>query len=436
MSRVAPVRTLNPHAELVLSREGDSVVAITVEAPIRGRSLQVTTFSRAQEPRIFDLLRRIAEKRGGVSAELDEAEHARLSSAGLVIPKGRVPRHVRFRCSPVDPPRELVARRAAVRSDRPARAGKERGRLRVNPSLRFQDDRRPPDDAWTPKKSTARRAQRLRGDLINPFAGDCAWAWVDHPDAAVPSALSVSEADRELFRGLVPGAAAPKGLNPRIAKALAAADVLIDPPDEERRRASFDRARAEAAEGLLRDRYAALRGMLAPIYLAGIRRYYRELVAEGHVCLGDDQVSRRYRAHNEPLARVIHKDLAPLVSELAGEAMIPSYVYFASYRAGSALKPHTDRPECALSISLLIDYTPEPTGASPWPLYLTDAKLSRARARARERPPPFAAELGLGDGLVYRGTELTHWRDALPKGHTSTSLFFHYVPAGWSGSLD
>ena len=127
------------------------------------------------------------------------------------------------------------------------------------------------------------------------------------------------------------------------------------------------------------------------------------------------------------MARLIHKGLAPLVTELAGEPMQPSYVYLGSYRAPSVLKPHVDRPQCALSISLAVDYTPEPVGPSPWPLYLKDAALPG---------PPFAARLKLGDGLLYRGTELSHWRDALPKGHTSTSLFFHYVPADFKGPLD
>jgi hypothetical protein len=42
----------------------------------------------------------------------------------------------------------------------------------------------------------------------------------------------------------------------------------------------------------------------------------------------------------------------------------------------------------------------------------------------------------LGDGLLYRGGELPHFRDVLPEGQTSTSLFFHYVPGDFTGSLN
>jgi hypothetical protein len=42
----------------------------------------------------------------------------------------------------------------------------------------------------------------------------------------------------------------------------------------------------------------------------------------------------------------------------------------------------------------------------------------------------------VGDGLAYRGTRLPHYRHKLGEGQTSTSIFFHYVAANFSGSLD
>ena len=73
---------------------------------------------------------------------------------------------------------------------------------------------------------------------------------------------------------------------------------------------------------------------------------------------------------------------------------------------------------------MLIDYSPEPDAESPWPLWL-DAKHG-----------PIAIHQRLGDTLIYRGRELPHYRHQLPAGHTSTHLFFHYVPADFTGSLD
>jgi hypothetical protein len=410
--------TLNPHTELVLiSREGD-LVEITASAPIRGRALAITTFSKAKHPGEFDLLRRLAEKSGAVSVELKRVERDRLKAAGLLVPKDEIPRPVRLRSPLADPPRELLPQ-SAKRSRKATSA-----ELCVNPTLQFQDDLRPPDETWLPKTSAVLAPANGRH---NPLASDCAWAFVEHPDAAVKSAISLNEAERAVFRRLAPGAPPPGDLGKTLIARLKAADVLLDPEDAERRRFAQRQALKEAADRLRRERYAVVQGLIAPRMIAGLRRYFRDLIAEGHVSFGDPQVRRRFRAHNEPMARVLHKALAPLVTELAGEPMLPSYVYLGSYRAPSVLKPHVDRPQCALSISLLIDYVPEPDGPSPWPLYLKDTARSG---------PPFAARLHLGDGLFYRGTELTHWRDALPRGHTSTSLFFHFVPADFKGRLD
>jgi hypothetical protein len=48
---------------------------------------------------------------------------------------------------------------------------------------------------------------------------------------------------------------------------------------------------------------------------------------------------------------------------------------------------------------------------------------------------PVAADLAVGDFLLYRGRELVHYRDELPAEHRSTSLLFLYVPDGYSGQL-
>ncbi len=379
----------NPEAELVLLRRAGEVTAITVLAPVRGRPLRTTTFSREREPAIFDLLHAAAT--GAADVELDADRMEPLVDAGLLVPEDRVSRPVLFRSSLRDPPRDLVPR--AARREVPAG-------VQVNPGLRFRESE------------------------VSPLSDGRAWAWVSHPDAAVPTPLSLDEADGAALRALTSGAAAPGELDPALREALVRADVLLDPEDAERRRATWAAECAEAANRMERQRYAVVRGILAPAAIAALRGYYRTLVAEGRVGLDDRQVLLRYAQHNEPLARHFHRELAGFASEIAGERVVPSYVFFASYLPGAVLKPHTDRAACEVSISLQIDYLPDPEGASPWPLYLDVGGR------------PVAVSLGLGDGLVYRGRELCHWRDALPAGHSSTSLFLHYVPADFTGALD
>jgi hypothetical protein len=163
--------------------------------------------------------------------------------------------------------------------------------------------------------------------------------------------------------------------------------------------------------------------LIHPFHIAALRRYYRHAIRRGAIRLGDEQSSRRYVAHNESVARFFHYQIANAVAAMAGEAIKPSYVYLASYLSGAELKKHTDREQCEFSVTLALDFSPEPELATSWPIRLDTGKGSVAVYQA------------LGDGLVYRGTKVPHYRGALPEGHTSTSIFFHYVPADFRGPL-
>ena len=107
-----------------------------------------------------------------------------------------------------------------------------------------------------------------------------------------------------------------------------------------------------------------------------------------------------------------------------GEPVKPSYVYLASYLSGAELKKHMDRQQCEFSVTLCLDFSPEPQLATSWPIRLDTPEGGATVYQA------------LGDGLVYRGTKVPHYRHALGEGYTSTSIFFHYVGSDFSGSLD
>jgi hypothetical protein len=140
--------------------------------------------------------------------------------------------------------------------------------------------------------------------------------------------------------------------------------------------------------------------------------------------LGDEQSSLRYVAHNECVARYFHHQMTRAVAAIVGQPIKPSYVYLASYLGGAELKKHRDREQCEFSVTLCLDYSPEPKLATPWPIRLDTSEGTVTAYQA------------LGDGLVYRGTKVPHYRDALAEGHTSTSIFFHYVAEDFSGPLN
>jgi hypothetical protein len=61
---------------------------------------------------------------------------------------------------------------------------------------------------------------------------------------------------------------------------------------------------------------------------------------------------------------------------------------------------------------------------APWPLWI-----------APEATAPVPVVLRPGDAVFYRGRELTHFREPLPAGR-STSVFLHYVPRAFAAPLD
>jgi hypothetical protein len=170
--------------------------------------------------------------------------------------------------------------------------------------------------------------------------------------------------------------------------------------------------------------YAPVSNLIHPFHLGELRRHFRRQIRKGAIQFGDDQSPRRYIAHNEPAARFFHLQLTKAVSDMVGEAVKPSYVYMASYQSGARLERHRDREQCEFSITLCVDYAPEPRAATPWPLYLDthDGTVTVYQA--------------LGDGLLYRGRELPHYRRTLAEGNTSTSMFLHYVSADFDGPLE
>ncbi len=150
--------------------------------------------------------------------------------------------------------------------------------------------------------------------------------------------------------------------------------------------------------------YAPLGGLIHPFHIAALRRYYRYLIRTGKIHLGDGQSPRRYVAYNEPVARFFHHHIAATLSAVAGEPLKPSYVYLASYLSGAELKKHTDREQCEFSVTLCLDFSPEPALATPWPIRL-DTPTGTVTVYQT-----------LGDGLAYRGTRLPHYRERLGEG--------------------
>lgn len=160
-----------------------------------------------------------------------------------------------------------------------------------------------------------------------------------------------------------------------------------------------------------RDGYLKVEGLLSPVQAADTRRYMEKRLAENgfvvDVTLGIPFTDFYGDARLDSLMAA----LLPKVEYCSGLWLYPTYSYGRAYRRSDRLPRHRDRPACEVSISLNLGQTPD----EPWPLYVLDRNNN-----------PAAALLRPGDALLYRGIELTHWRDPYP-GEALFQVFMHYV---------
>lgn len=279
---------------------------------------------------------------------------------------------------------------------------------------------------------------KSRRDEFSQFALQGTVAWVRSRATGNLLPFWLGPHLERVVRDLRPNEPVPLSVAGRAQRWLAAVDILIpdnmfhdiphvslediERPNHQRQHQHEEMIR-KAALSFREKGYAPLSDLIHPFHVASLRRYYRYLIRTGAIKLGDGQTPLRYAAYNEPVARFFHQDIAATLRAVAGEPIKPSYVYMASYVAGAELKKHTDRAQCEFSVTLCVDFSPEPGLETPWPIRLDGSAGTVAVYQA------------LGDGLAYRGTRVPHYRDALGEGQTSTSIFFHYVAEDFSGPL-
>lgn len=278
----------------------------------------------------------------------------------------------------------------------------------VNPTLQFSSSGRCPD------------REVPYGDVL---ASPDAMAWLRDPVTSVSTSFVLGKELSPIVEGLQPESDLHQSLPAHVIASLCASGILYNRCTLKERQTAFRemirRARREACEG-----YTCIDGVLHPFTLGAARTYFRRIIRRGAARYGDSQTAHRWVTNNEPLARFIHHQLTPIVETVVDAPIKPSYVYFASYERGADLPWHKDREQCEYSISMLIDYAPEPESQSPWPLLL---ETTTGVVSVHQK---------LGDVLIYRGRDLPHARERIPDGHTSTHLFFHYVPRDFQGTLE
>ncbi len=164
------------------------------------------------------------------------------------------------------------------------------------------------------------------------------------------------------------------------------------------------------ADIFVRRGFLVIPRLLEPALVAFFWSYVHTKFASFLLRVGDQQVPKTPAGYGDPAFDGLLEYLRPDVEEHSGLRLLPTYSYFRLYKRGDVLKRHRDRKACEISVSLNIGQRP----AEPWPLCVENERES------------YGASLMPGDGLLYRGIDLFHWRDAY-QGEALVQVFLHYV---------
>ena len=166
-----------------------------------------------------------------------------------------------------------------------------------------------------------------------------------------------------------------------------------------------------AATTFHKRRYLLVKGILPRIILDYLQVYYSILLANDKF-VNDSQCPLSLSLSGDPALDAVLEWIRPEVARLVGFDVAPTYSYMRRYAKGEVLKRHTDRAACEISVTASVQI---PKGAPPSTFYLKPPNLSDARIEMQE-----------GDGCVYAGTEVEHWRKRF-RIDGYIQLFLHYI---------
>ena len=117
--------------------------------------------------------------------------------------------------------------------------------------------------------------------------------------------------------------------------------------------------------------------------------------------------------------------LTPIVSQIVGRDLLPTYDYLRIYRAGDVCKVHSDRYSCEHSLSLTLGYSDD----KAWPLEIGKARKDpSAQVDENFGGEEFAAvPMRVGDAVLYQGVHHRHGRTMPNPNSWSAHLFLHWV---------
>ena len=134
------------------------------------------------------------------------------------------------------------------------------------------------------------------------------------------------------------------------------------------------------------------------------------------------QIPGSHSVYGDPLMETLLNFGRKTIEKSTGLELWPTYSYYRLYKVGDMLKRHKDRPSCEVSITCCLGYDYKGKEDYNWGMFVGPEDGERG-AKGKMIP------MEPGDGVIYRGCEVEHWREAFnaPMGAWQTQVFLHYV---------
>jgi len=132
----------------------------------------------------------------------------------------------------------------------------------------------------------------------------------------------------------------------------------------------------------------------------------KRIVKEGLTSF-DAQCKLSEAIHSAPIFDNLLEVLLPNFEYVSGKKLLPTYSYARLYKNNEILEPHKDRPACEISATITLGFDKK-----SWPIFVEGKEFI----------------LDVGDALLYKGQEKTHWREKF-EGEWQAQVFLHYVDA-------
>jgi len=174
----------------------------------------------------------------------------------------------------------------------------------------------------------------------------------------------------------------------------------------------------------------------------GQMNYYGDGLNDYNHIEVESQVEGSLARYWYPPYRKFHGIIREKIEKIIGRKLYETYYYDRFYLPGQKLEKHTDRPACEISVSIHISSNIKEF----WPFYIKTPDVYEIKnkttnqkvfSKIKKRGNAAGVLCNPGDGVLYKGCERPHWRDAMPGIFEMMKfgaeqlyyhqIFFHYV---------